>query len=123
MAVLVFTGSSDDLVGVALFPNSGGSLVVIDRLDDVREQLAEEFNVVHKHTEFMVSVDGNEEFIVFAHYGNGGVWGFGVSQVDEDHSLPSGYSFAIRDSEVGSYSVDLVVAFHGQKVTVREIQR
>lgn len=122
MASLVFNGGSDDLVGVSLTPDNGGILTTISKNDTVRVQLVEEFNVSVGYNEFVVSVDDVEQFAVFARYGDGGSWGFGVSQVDEDVPLPSSYVFTVSQSELCDYSAELTIEFTGQNVTVREVQ-
>jgi hypothetical protein len=121
MAVLTFSGSSDDLIGVVLTPDAGGSLTVVDRRDDERvTRLDEEFNVRDGYTEFVVNVDGKDEFAAFGRYG-AAAWGFGVSQADEDLPLPSSYIFTIGQAEFCDYSAVLTVTFVGKDVVVREL--
>lgn len=122
MASLTFSGSSDDLVGVSLSPDSDGTLTAVTLNGTESVHLNEEFNVSIGYNEFVVSVDGVDQFIVFSRYGSGGSWGFGVSQVEEEILLPESYVFTVTQSEVRDYSAELSVEFNGTHVVVREVQ-
>lgn len=121
MSLLSFNGGSDDLVGVSYKPsNQGDTLTVVDRHGSKRVRLDEEFNVRDGYTEFLVTVDGVDVFVVFGRYGRGGSWGFGVSQVDEDTLLDS--MVTVGQSEVSDYSVTLTALFDGGNVVVTELE-
>lgn len=126
MSFLSFSGSSDDLIGVLYNPTSDvGTLTVVDRNGGRRKVTGdrpdEEFNVRDGYTEFLVNIDGVDAFVVFARYGKGGCWGFGVSQVDEDTFMHANIS--VVQSEISSYSVELTAElFKSENVIVYELQ-
>lgn len=121
MSLLSFNGGSDDLIGVSYKPNNqGDTLTVVDRHGSTRVRLDEEFNVRDGYTEFLVTVDGVDAFVVFGRYGRGGSWGFGASQVDEDTLLDS--MVTVGQSEISDYSVTLTALFDGGNVVVTELE-
>lgn len=101
MSRVEFYGASDDLV-------------------EVEGDFREEYNVYG---------DGPSTFVVgglvrvYAIYGRGGTWAFGVGQVDEDVPIPADWKISLSQDPDTAYSVRLAIEAPVARLTVVEEKR